>query len=452
MYPRLIHKLSPFDNVKHIVKHDQSVGDIMQGILQTHENYKTEYDKIAMDFAGKTTREIAQKIWSYLKHHVKYEAEGDDEQFLKSPAAILATCRTTGSDCKNFSLFAGGILAALNRRGYKIPFSYRFASYRLNEKLPQHVFVVINPKTKNEIWLDPVLPQFDWHKQYYYSIDKKPKIALVSLHGVPDGRGDMMRVIKPENSASANRIMTIEGIFNKHDFASYSPSINVHHLLKENTDDSIGNFWKDAKKLLTKKGRKEFFKGILKSIKKVGKFILKFAASPVRNAFLLLVRFNFRSLATNLKKVIDAGKGDKIFDIFENFGGDRSKLKIAIGNGAKEKRLGEIGFAPAVAAAVPVASPLVLQVMRFIKPLLEKLGISKEDIEKTEQVATDAVEAKKKEVLDDIQKEADGKETQTGDKVVDDVKSGKAEGKKGFDMKYVAIAAAAAGALLLLKK
>ena len=166
----LLQLLTPYQNAKHVIKHEQSVGDIMQGLVKCHELHRKEYDKIANYFRGKSTNEIAHKIWSYLKKNVKYVIEPDNAQFLKSPSAILATGKTTGSDCKNYSLFAGGILEALNRKGYKIPWTYRFSSYRIFDRTPQHVFVVIYPGTNREIWVDAVLPNFDQHKKYYYKM------------------------------------------------------------------------------------------------------------------------------------------------------------------------------------------------------------------------------------------------------------------------------------------
>ena len=433
----LLQLLTPYKNAKHVIKHEQTVGDIMQGLVKCHELHRKEYDKIANYFRGKSTNEIAYKIWSYLKKNVKYVIEPDHAQFLKSPSAILATGSTTGSDCKNYSLFAGGILEALNRKGYKIPFVYRFASYRLNDKIPQHVFVVLNPNTKKEIWLDAVLPHYNQKKQYFYHIDKKPKMSLIALSGIKD---NVMQSVT--TSHMVRPTMTIEGIRDRYDFMGYVPSIGIEN-------SSIGSFWGDLKKTLTKSGRKELFKKLKEAIKKAGKFVLKFAASPVRNAFLLLVRFNFRSIATNLKKVIDAGEGKKIFDIWDNFGGSGDKLKNAIGNGSKEKRLGEIGFAPAIIAALPVASPLLLKISKFIKPILEKLGVGKEDSEKVEQDATQAIEQKKQEVLQDIDKEAQGIPTKTGDKVVEDVKN---PSGSGFPTKYLLIGGAAVAAIMIMKK
>jgi len=58
----------------------------------------------------------------------------------------------------------------LNEEGYYFPFAYRFASYNAFSKMFGHVFIVVYPNTKHEIWIDPVLESFDDRTKtpYYY--------------------------------------------------------------------------------------------------------------------------------------------------------------------------------------------------------------------------------------------------------------------------------------------
>ena len=180
--------LQPFKNEKTVIVHDQNVSDIITGILANHDRYKREYDKIAQHFAGSNAYETGRNIWQFLKDNVRYKVEPDSRQMLKSPAAIIAPGTT--SDCKNYSLFTGGILDALNRKGARIPWVYRFSSYRIFDKVPQHVFVVMYPNTSREIWVDAVLPYYDEHKQYYYKVDKKVNnMSLIALAGFDDMAG-----------------------------------------------------------------------------------------------------------------------------------------------------------------------------------------------------------------------------------------------------------------------
>lgn len=357
--------LTPYKHNSSVLVKDQNVADIITGMLQAHKIYAKEYDKIAPAFKGRTDLETGRKIYNFLKNNVKYVVEPDEKQTLKSPSAILFTGNTTGSDCKNYSLFTGGILSALNRRGAKINWAYRYASYRMFDKMPHHVFVVINPDTEKEIWIDAVLPKYNLKKQYNYKTDKKVNdMALISLSGLG----------APKKRATK----------------------------------------KPAKKTATKKTatqKKELRKGkatkLKAKIKKTGKTTLKFAGAPSRNAYLLLVKLNFLGLATKLNRAIQTNP-DKLRTVWENLGGNYKTLTIAVGQGIKKKRLGEaqvmlgVPLPPAVATAVPVASPIIIKIANFLK----SIGINPEQlVEVAKEKAQAIAEAKINQINEQAQEE-----------------------------------------------
>jgi len=349
MVASIYSKLTPFNNSRKIIIHDQNVSDIITGMLDAHDKYKKEYDKISDSFAGRDVKTTARNIWQFLKNNVDYVIESDDKQMLKSPSAILYTGKSIGSDCKNYSLFTGGILDSLNRKGFPIKWAYRYSSYRLMDKLPHHVFVVINPGTQKEIWIDPVLNGFNQKKQYYYKIDKTPKnMSLIALSGI-DGIG---RKSKTE---------------------------------------------RQQKRAVKKTKRKEAVKKVATKLKKTGKAVLKVALAPVRNSFLLLVKVNFKNLAGKLKRVYDTNP-DKLKTFWAGFNGQWDVLIKNIEQGYKKKSIGayaEIGapIAAPVAAAVTTASPILVKLAKFLKDL----GIDTETIkeiaqDKLNQVAQNAVD------------------------------------------------------------
>lgn len=380
----LLANLKPFANTSHILVNDQQVSDIITGLLNTHNKYKSEYDKIASGFRGRTDKETGKKIYTFLKNNVNYVIEPDSRQTLKSPAAILYTGKTTGSDCKNYSLFTGGILSALNRMGANIKWCYRFASYRMFDKMPHHVFVVINPNTNNEIWVDAVLPKFNLHKQYYYKTDKKINdMALVAVAGIGASK-------KRQEKRAAKKAA------------------------------------KPAKKAARKELLKKKATKLKSSIKKAGKVTLKFAAAPVRNSFLLLVKLNFKNLAGKLQRGIDKAP-DKIKTFWENAGGSYKTLTIAVGQGIKKKAIGIIGMQlggpPAAAAAAVTAAPLLVKVADVLK----KIGIDPETIidfaaDKLKQVANDKLEqvneqaaAETEAVKQEVKETAEALDKETGE-------------------------------------
>ena len=409
----LLAQLRPFANKEHILVNDQQVSDIITGLLNTHNQYKSEYDKIAGGFRGRTDRETGKKIYTFLKNNVNYVIEPDSKQTLKSPAAILYTGKSTGSDCKNYSLFTGGILSALNRKGANIKWCYRFASYRMFDKMPHHVFVVINPNTNNEIWVDAVLPKFNLHKQYYYKTDKKVNdMALVAVAGIGASK-------KRQEKRAAKKAA------------------------------------KPAKKAARKELLKKKATKLKASIKKAGKVTLKFAAAPVRNSFLLLVKINFKNLAGKLQRAIEKAP-DQVKTFWENAGGSYKTLTIAVGQGYKKKALGsmgmQLGAAPAAAAAVVTAAPLLVKVAAVLK----KIGIDPENIidfaaNKLKEVANDKLEKINEQASAETQavKEETKETAQALDKATSEAESG-GESETGGGINKTLLIGGAVGIAALL--
>tara|TARA_R110000868_G_scaffold279782_2_gene539860 strand:+ start:2871 stop:4202 length:1332 start_codon:yes stop_codon:yes gene_type:complete len=372
-------KLSPFRNNRRVLRYSQSVGDIMSGILETHKKYAKEYDLICTKFDGATAEIIAHKVYNFLKRHTFYVVEADSKQTLRSPAAILALGANpkVGLDCKSYSLFIGGILDAFKRRGRKIDWCYRFASYRLIDKVPHHVFVVLNPSTNNEIWVDPVLPSFNNKKQYNYKIDKKINMALIAVAGI--GKAKRTKAEKAK--------------------------------------------------------RREELKAKLKaSIKKRGKLLLKFnpATAGARNAILLVIKINLFGLAHKLFQLIKKPNGEaKLKKFWESIGGRYASLTKNIQQGIKhgkhknEDRIladlnktsktatGPIQYAkrrPNVGMAIGVADPVTASAVVASTPILIKLITMLKDMGiDTDKLGKAAKDVLKKAVNDKIDKFADDK-------------------------------------------
>jgi hypothetical protein len=328
----LLHQISGFENRKDIIVEDQSTGDIIKAIIDTHPKYKDDYKKLAVYFKGQNEIKSCEKIWNFLKKNIKYVVESENKQYVRSPAAIL---KQGVSDCKCYSLFAGGIADALGMK-----FCYRFASYNDYNKQPGHVFVVINPGTNNEIWIDPVLSYFNYKKPYYYKIDKQPKkMAIYSISGIGATR---------------------------------------------------------AQRKMKRTARRAAGKGFGQKLKKGLRGVLKVAASPARNSFLGLVQINFHNLAKKLAVAYEKNPA-QLKSFWEKFGGRIDKLVGAINRGKKKRRIlgyeqnpSMIGFAPAALAAS--AAPILAAIAKFLK----SVGIEPQDLV---DVAKSAINAKAKELL-----------------------------------------------------
>jgi hypothetical protein len=146
---------------------------------EKHVDCRGYYDRMADLFYGGSLYNICERLWKFCRKEFRYDIETVDNQYVSTPMTML---KRGHNDCKGYSLFIGGVLDAMKRQGEDIKWVYRFASYRLFNSQPGHVFVVVNPKTDN-IWIDPVLDQFDEHYPYIYHRDVKIS-GLSGIFGV----------------------------------------------------------------------------------------------------------------------------------------------------------------------------------------------------------------------------------------------------------------------------
>lgn len=147
---RLLARLPAFEFNPRLVTDDQSVDDIVNQVLAKHQEDAHKYDLIVSELKGGN---VLKKLFDFCQRHLPYYPETKVEQTTLSPSGIIEIGMVRGVDCKHYANFIGGCLAALNRKGYNLPFVYRFAGY--NGKGEDHVFVVVNPGTDDEIWIDP---------------------------------------------------------------------------------------------------------------------------------------------------------------------------------------------------------------------------------------------------------------------------------------------------------
>ena len=255
----VLQKLAPFNNFKKVLIEDQNTSDIIQGILDNHNNYESQYDKISNLFIDDNEVETAKNVFKFLKDNVPYYVEPIEKQTLRSPSAIISIKQ--GADCKSYASFINGIMSSLNRKGiFKVPLAYRFASYRYDTREPQHVFAVLYPGTKNEVWIDPVLNKFDQRKEPVFIKDKKIKMALIAMSGTTNqstaSLEDMQNyrdklvslknkylnsgVITPGSQEENQYIMAIDKVTKAIQFASISGVPNINGMFDGEVSSSDG--------------------------------------------------------------------------------------------------------------------------------------------------------------------------------------------------------------------
>ncbi len=174
--------LPVFQNKKELVSWRQSTNALMKKIIETHEEYESEYDLIYPLFDTGDIYSTCRSLWDFCKYELKYTAESEADQTVKSPAGILQPNEKI--DCKHYSLFIGGVIGAIkDNEAEPWDWCYRFACYD-GTKTVEHVFVVVKLPGQ-EIWIDPVLSSFDYHKKPSYFVDKKP-MAVYKISGVSE--------------------------------------------------------------------------------------------------------------------------------------------------------------------------------------------------------------------------------------------------------------------------
>lgn len=286
MKNQLLGILPPYRAKKILVINDQNTSDIITEMKRAHKLHARDYDKIANFFWAGNVPGTCKKIFDFLKRHVKYNVEPDTRQSVKSPAAILATgqYKSGYNDCKHYSLFIAGILDSLRRQGKPINWNFRFANYRFFQSTPHHVFVVCRDLNGNEIWIDPVLINFNERKPYINKIDV---MALYQISGI--GCNEC-------NATPANYLGGMDIIAGKK---------RTKRKAKRRAEKAAG-----------------YCRG------KVGKKIL---LAPARNAFLALVGLNVRKMAVKLyTKLQNPDTKKRLFSKWCRLGGNAKKLENTI--------------------------------------------------------------------------------------------------------------------------
>jgi hypothetical protein len=333
----LLGRLKSFGGNSKMLVRDQQVPDIISAMLSAHKLYSSEYDKISKDFYSGDGVQTAKKLFEFLKKNVRYKIESDKNQRIMSPSAILSLGK---NDCKNYALFIMGVLDSLKRKGLiNNKIYYRFASYKLLDEIPHHVFAVIQDQDGNEYFIDPVLSKFDERKTYYHKIDKEPNMPLYSVSGI--NNNNQVGLFKKKKPAP----VTTQQITAAPVAAAPAPAP------------------KEKKKI-----------------------VLKIALAPARGSFLLLVGLNFMGLATKLQNAFNT-RADETQNWWKNLGGNPNELLRKTQQGAKKKRLlgadvefaseGQIGVVAAgTAAAAATSAPILIKLAEF----LSKLGIDVKEI------------------------------------------------------------------------
>jgi hypothetical protein len=300
--------------------------DIIKAVNSALPSAVKETELIAPYFKGKTPKETALKIWSFLKSKVNYVKDTPGYQFVKLPRRFLDEKQ---GDCKSFSVFTAGILKNIYP---KAEIFLRYASYT-NINIPTHVYTIMF--YNNEIIIiDAVYKYFNKEKQFKHKQDYKMKIYTLSgfedetINGRKKGR------IKSAIKKAAGQVKKAAG----------------------------------QVKSGVKKATAAVKKGGIKTV----------ALAAPRAAFLGLLLVNLKGLASKILKA-DQTNPAKLKSFWEKLGGNYDQLIQAAKKGGNKKPIGyipeddeEIGSAAAVGTAIATASPIIVSILALLKQILPK--------------------------------------------------------------------------------
>lgn len=220
----------------------------------------------------------ALTVGRYVQNNFTYIKDGLLEQNILTPGALMVLKR---GDCKSFALFIAAVLSA-----WKYKNGLRFAGYNGSQQ-PTHVYNFILDRQNKMFTFDACLPD----------LVESPNATIL----------EDMQVNHIAGVPVLNEIST--GIYGKAERRARRQE------RRENRRER-------------REERRAEGKGVFQQAKKI-------ALAPGRGAFLLILKANFRGLATRLAKA----PAEKLAGFWGKLGGDKTKLTAAINDGKGKKPL-----------------------------------------------------------------------------------------------------------------
>lgn len=317
--------------------------------------------KFPQAFKGRNVEETARNIWEFLKARIEYTIDPKDWQLLRLAPRFVKDGK---GDCKSYSIFTASVLSALG-----LPVVFEFTNY-INSRgelpdpkyTPTHVYITTRDENGKRIIIDGVYTDFNKEKKYFYKKEVPMKIAVLS-------GTDSTITATQANQYNGNK--SLESDYKKRYIVT-----QVQAMLNSNNP------------AIQQQG--ELYLARIKSSccnetainGKAWTGFKKVTLSGARNAFLALVKLNFRGLATRLNHLdtkVQGGKG-KLDAKWKQLGGSPKALRKAIAIGRTKKPL--LGAKAVKGIAEPVSLAVILTsaagVAVAIAPLLKNIGAGKE--------------------------------------------------------------------------
>lgn len=355
--------------------------DIQKVLSKNFPIARQQVKKFSKRFKGRNLEDTSRNVWKFLKENIRYVA--DDEvgtaQNIKLPSRLIHD--GTG-DCKSFSLFAASIMS------WYAPVAFVYTAYTTRwrdgkwvtntDTTPSHVYVMVDGK----ILIDAVWNKFNSEKKNILkkyiskmqintlagfgkldSVNKYPvdryTFALIKNHNnaiktLPVGhpvRKHLEKRLKEVINAAGVNGQSIDGL--KKVFTA------VHTVVNKVTTNATTAAQKAAAAVKT--GTNAVKNAVQSG--NPGLAVKTVALAPGRADFLILLKLNFRGIATRLSEM----PTNEVNNFWLKLGGDTTAIQAAINNGKSKKplfgakkQINGIGIGGPEAAAAVVTNPEVL--------------------------------------------------------------------------------------------
>jgi transglutaminase-like putative cysteine protease len=148
-----------------IVCDNQTVDDIAGLITYGIQQSIPQAKAINNFFIGRNTDDTCRRIWTYLKHNVRYKAEPPNLQTVKTLSRLLKTDKV--GDCKHLATASAALCLSLG-----IPVKLRMVGFNYYDKHPKHIYTVA-VKNGKEYVIDAVMNKYDTEPAYKFKRDIK---------------------------------------------------------------------------------------------------------------------------------------------------------------------------------------------------------------------------------------------------------------------------------------
>lgn len=200
--------------IDHTVKKGASVSDTVTFIPQVVQKTTWQVQKfVAQELKGLPLYEACNKLWQFVKYHIKYEKDERGSEQVRSPRRLIHDLK---GDCDCFTTFVDTCLHALGVTGI----INRITKYKAAHF--QHIYPVVPDGKGGYIIMDCVVDTFNYEEPYSEKKDFKMDLqfldgiddqddsgqSIQKNYGYSDLMGDLGKILKRRNEEKARGAIT----------------------------------------------------------------------------------------------------------------------------------------------------------------------------------------------------------------------------------------------------